>query len=126
MKNNEMVVLYDGGCPMCSREILHYKNVGKNLPIQWLDVTSPEVNITEFGLTRKEALELFHVVDTSGQMHTGAEAFINLWSELPGYRWLSRLATSLKLKPVLNSLYRRFAKWHFSRRCPSGECAIPD
>lgn len=122
---SNMVVLFDGGCPMCSREIRHYRRLSEALPIEWIDVTSPAADLARFGLNREEALQLFHVVDQEGTMHEGARAFIALWSVLPGYRWLAKVCRSLGLAPLLESLYVRFAAWHYRRRCREGLCNVP-
>ena len=124
MPQPNMIVLYDGGCPMCSREILHYRRIAGDRPIDWIDVTQPEANLAPFGLNREEALRLFHVVDRSGAMQVGARAFMALWAELPGYRWLARVCRGLRLAPVLEWVYVRFAGWHFRRRCVEGSCDL--
>jgi len=95
MPQPNMIVLYDGGCPMCGREILHYRRIAGDRPIDWIDVTQPDVDLAPFGLNREAALRLFHVVDRTGAMRVGARAFMALWAELPGYRWLSLAGADL-------------------------------
>lgn len=126
MTQTRMTVLYDGGCPLCSREINHYRRLAGDRPIDWIDVAQPAANIGRFGLNREEALKLFHVIDRTGCMHSGVRAFIALWAELPRYRWPARLCRSLGLAPVLEIVYARFAGWHFRRRCRDGACGIPE
>jgi predicted DCC family thiol-disulfide oxidoreductase YuxK len=126
MTQSQTTVLYDGGCPLCSREINHYRRLAGDRPIEWLDVTQPGADIGRFGLNRGEALKLFHVIDSTGTMHVGASAFIALWAELPRYRWLAGLCRSLGLVPLLEVIYVRFAGWHFRRRCRDGACSIPE
>jgi predicted DCC family thiol-disulfide oxidoreductase YuxK len=125
MTSSPFTVLYDGGCPMCSREILHYQRIGKDLPIHWVDVTQPDVDLAAYGLDLGEALKLFHVVDSNGVMQVGARAFRTLWSELPGYRYLGRFCRMSGLAPVLEAIYVRFAGWHFKKRCRDGVCGLP-
>lgn len=115
-------VLYDGGCPLCSREIGHYRRLAAALPIRWVDVTLPETDLVPYGVSRREALEVFHVIDGTGTMHRGARAFIALWAELPRYRWLARSCRLLRMEPLLERAYRRFATWHYQRRCREGVC----
>lgn len=119
------VVLYDGGCPLCSREIAHYRRLAADLPIDWLDVTQAEAGLDRYGLSPEDAIRRFHVIDRSGTMQTGARAFLALWAELPGYRWLARVCRSLRVAPLLEWGYVRFADWHFRRRCRDGVCAAP-
>ncbi|MFM2005939.1 MAG: hypothetical protein RLZZ09_1594 [Pseudomonadota bacterium] len=119
-----MTVLYDGGCPLCSREINHYRRIAGELPIEWIDVTRPETDLGRFDLSLEDALQLFHVVDSNGIMQVGARAFIALWTVLPGYRWLAKLCRGLGVAPLLEFIYVRFAGWHYLRRCPKGVCGI--
>lgn len=119
------VVLYDGGCPLCGREIAHYRRLAGGLPIDWLDVTQPDAGLDRFGLSLPEAIRLFHVIDRSGTMQVGARAFLALWAELPRYRWLAWVCRGLGLAPLLEWGYARFAGWHFRRRCHAGACAAP-
>lgn len=125
MKTQELTVLYDGGCPLCSREIDHYRRLASSRPVRWLDVTQDDASIEDFGLDRAEALRLFHVIDANGEMQTGLRAFMALWSELPGYRWLTVVIRQLRAETWLERLYQRFAAWHFRRRCPEGVCGLP-
>ncbi len=43
------------------------------------------------GATREQLLARFHVRDGSGQLFSGAHAFLALWAALPGWRWLARV-----------------------------------
>lgn len=127
MTSSRMTVLYDGGCPLCSREINHYRRLAGERPIEWADVTQPDTDLARFGLNTREAMQWFHVVDSAGAMHVGARAFIALWAELPRYHCLAGLCRSLGLAPLLEAVYVRFANWHFRRRCRDGACGIaPD
>ena len=35
---NRPVVFYDGGCPLCRREIAHYQRIDRERRIQWTDI----------------------------------------------------------------------------------------
>ncbi|GAB6048822.1 DUF393 domain-containing protein [Methyloparacoccus murrellii] len=122
---NPVIVFYDGGCPLCRREIDHYRRVARELPFTWVDVTQPEADLARHGLELEAALRRFHVIDRAGTLQSGARAFLALWSELPGYRWLTRLVRALGLAPLLDGVYARFAGWHFRRRCAAGACGLP-
>ncbi|MFN5745309.1 MAG: thiol-disulfide oxidoreductase DCC family protein [Methylococcaceae bacterium] len=126
MTDSKLTVLYDGGCPMCSREINHYRRIaGKHAALCWIDVTQDHAALAHYGLTREEALKLFHVEDQSGVMHVGARAFIALWAVLPGYRWLAMVCRMPGIPTALDFIYRKFAGWHFRRRCSDGACDLP-
>ena len=77
------------------------------------------------GIDRATAMAQFHVRDPAGRWHRGAFGFAELWAHLRGYRHLSRLLRSLGLMPLMDRLYRRFARWRLRRRCDSATCDSP-
>lgn len=113
------LVFYDDRCPICSREINHYKKLVKYHPVTWIKISESEELLEEFGLKTEEALKDLHVLRDDGIMATRAEAFATIWSSLRYYRWLSSLVYQFKLIPLLNLVYPVFAKWRFqSLYCP--------
>jgi len=125
-KEGEVLVFHDGGCPMCSREINHYRGLLPFHPVRWIDVTDRDIDLSPWGISVNQAMQRFHVVDQQGVLHTGADAFVTLWAVLPGYRWLARVCRGLGLVPMLEVVYRRFSAWHFRRRCRDGVCGLDD
>jgi predicted DCC family thiol-disulfide oxidoreductase YuxK len=119
------VVLFDGGCPLCRREIDHYRRLHGADQVNWVDVsTTPNLQWL-YGIDTDSAMRRFHVRTSSGQWLTGAYAFAELWSHLRGYRIIGALVRQTRLLPLLDWGYRRFADWRFARRgCDSGGCAV--
>lgn len=119
------LVLYDGSCPLCSREIRHYRRLRGADRIQWLDISADDAPMPIDDIDRATAMARFHVRDPAGRWHGGAFGFAELWSHLRGYRHLSGLLRTLGLVPLLDRLYTRFARWRLRRRCDSETCASP-
>ncbi len=116
-----VTMFYDGGCPLCTREVRHYRRLDRVGAVRWIDINAPDTCLQPYQLTRENAMARLHVLDTDGRMHTGAGAFATLWSVLPGYRWLGRLVRVLHLVPLLEIVYEPFARWRLARRrqnCP--------
>jgi predicted DCC family thiol-disulfide oxidoreductase YuxK len=122
MTHPTLTVFFDGGCPLCSKEIAHYRGLRGAERIQWLDVTDGTLDLSPYGLDRLAVIKEFHVLDADGELHIGADGFLTLWAALPRYRWLYRVVSLLGLAPLLRRAYRRFAAWHFRRRCDQGVC----
>ena len=116
------LVLFDGQCPLCSREIAHYRRRRGADRIDWIDITRAENDPTALGVSRTEAMARFHVRDADGRWHTGAAGFAQLWSWLPAYRWLARLVTGLRLLPLMEKGYTLFLRWRTPRQCDSDRC----
>ena len=116
------LVLFDGACPLCRREISHYRRLAGAESIDWFDLADPNMEIPDNGITRETAMARMHVRDRNGKWHTGAWAFAELWSHLNHYRHLSRLARISRLLPLADRAYSHFAKWRVQRRCDEHRC----
>jgi len=119
------LVLFDGGCPLCAREIAHYRRLGGKTALNWLDINhEPELE-ARYGIRPADAMARFHVCDAQGRWHSGAWAFAELWSHLPGYRHAAAALRGLRLLRLLDRGYAAFARWRLARRCAQGECSTP-
>lgn len=116
------LVLYDGGCPLCRREIDHYRRLRGAEQLEWVDLAAADTDLDALGVDRAEAMARFHVRDGAGGWLTGAWAFAELWSHLPGYAALSRALRALRLLGPLDRAYGRFARWRLARPCRAGAC----
>lgn len=101
-------VFYDGSCPLCRREIAVYRNRLGDEAVDWVDVSKAGGRVIAPDLDRDTALRRFHVRDTSGTLLSGAAAFVELWRQTPGFRWLARLARLPGMTPLLEIAYRGF------------------
>jgi predicted DCC family thiol-disulfide oxidoreductase YuxK len=119
-----LTVLYDGACPLCRREISVYRGLSPlrpDTPVCFADVSDVSLPLPA-GTTRDQLLARFHVQSPDGRLLSGAQAFLALWSALPGWRWLARLGRLpamawtmeqvyclfLRYRPQLQGLARRF------------------
>lgn len=119
----KVLMFYDGACPLCSREVAHYRRLDKRRRIQWLDISrQPELlSLLEPPVSYAAAMSRLHVRDTEGLLHTGVAAFACLWRELPYYRWLSRVVSIPLLTPLLDAGYDRVTRWRLRGRCLPGD-----
>lgn len=110
------IVFYDGGCPLCRREINHYRRLDRQCSIDWVDITRQPQLLERYGLTSEQAMQRLHVLDQSKHWHTGSDGFALLWSRLPGYRWFTAFLKRTGLLRLLEPWYNRFARWRHKRR----------
>lgn len=118
-------VFYDGGCPLCRKEINHYIRLDTEQRVNWRDIWQARETLTKRGVEFSDAMKWLHTTDHNGDLHRGAYSFVVIWRELPYYRWLARLVVRLKLIGLMDVLYQRFARRRFRSRCKEG-CQIPD
>jgi predicted DCC family thiol-disulfide oxidoreductase YuxK len=116
------VVFYDGGCPLCRREIAHYRRLRGAADLRWVDVVGEPDNLEKFGLSVEAAMQELHVRDADGRWQRGVDAFLIIWRHLPRYRWLAWLVSGTGLRAPLAWAYRRFAARRYRQRCDAGAC----
>jgi predicted DCC family thiol-disulfide oxidoreductase YuxK len=115
---DRLTVYFDGGCPLCTREIDFYRKRAGAEAVSWvdvsgLDVSGVDVSETEGqtvapGLTREAAMARFHVRRGDGRLVSGGAAFAELWRALPGFRRIGRIAAIWPVLPLLELAYRAF------------------
>lgn len=113
------VCYYNGACPICRREIEHYKGGPDGSRVRWLDLAAEPEALGRFGIDREAARRRLHVLDETGTLHAGIDAFILIWQRLPRYRWLSLLVASRPLRPVAAAVYDKVLApflFHWNRR----------
>lgn len=116
------VVFYDGGCPLCRREIAHYQRIDSAESLHWVDATNESETLARHGLSLHQAMAELHVLDAAGRWQRGVDAFLVIWQQLPPYRWLAKIVTGLRLRRPLGFVYRHFAAWRYRHRCGTGNC----
>jgi predicted DCC family thiol-disulfide oxidoreductase YuxK len=104
--SDETRVLYNETCPVCRFEIDAYRRraAAEGLPIRF----DPLDRAEEWGLTRDEAAQRLHVWQ-DGRVLSGADAFRALWSAMPRWRWLARVAGWPLIRPLTDWAYARIA-----------------
>lgn len=101
-------VFYDGGCPLCVREIGFYRRQSGADRIDWVDLSEVSDGNVAPGLSCQAALARFHVQTRSGELLQGGTAFAALWRELPRFQTLGRLGARPPFRWMLNLGYKLF------------------
>lgn len=99
-------VYYDGGCPVCTREIATYRRLRGGETIEWVDVHA-DADLGP-GLAREAALRRLHVRLPDGRLVSGAAAFVEVWQRLPAFRPLAAVARLPGGLALMEGAYRAF------------------
>jgi predicted DCC family thiol-disulfide oxidoreductase YuxK len=99
----DTTVIYNGACPVCSREIGVYRARAEG-PVAFVDLNAADLSC--FGLTPDEAARRLHVVE-DGRLLAGVDAFRALWRATPGFRWLATVAGWPGVRQVAGVVYDR-------------------
>jgi predicted DCC family thiol-disulfide oxidoreductase YuxK len=104
MKN--VIVWYDGACPLCLREIALMRKLDWRKAIDFRDI-APETAICP--TDRVLMLARLHASE-NGVLFDGAAAFAAMWRAIPVLRPLGLLARNASILGVLEKLYVQFLK----------------
>nr|WP_280526031.1 DUF393 domain-containing protein [Methylobacterium soli] len=95
---------FDGGCPLCRREIAMMRRLDRRNAINFIDVTG---DTNDCPASRADMLAQLHARE-DGQMLTGVAAFAAMWRAIPALRPLGLVARSQYVLGVLEKLYLLF------------------
>ena len=102
-----LTVYHDGSCPLCRLEIGQYQRERGSERIDFVDVAQPSANPGS-DLPRSDAMRRFHVRLPSGELKSGAAAFLEVWKTLPRWHYVAAIARLPGALPVLEAGYRAF------------------
>jgi predicted DCC family thiol-disulfide oxidoreductase YuxK len=122
-------VLYDGGCPLCSREIrfLERRDRGSGR-IQFEDIARPNFDPAVYGLDAGQLMARIHGVLPDGSVVEGVEVFRRAYAAV-GMGWLVAPTRWPGLRRLADLAYRIFARNRLrwtgrESACEAGRCEI--
>lgn len=130
MKTAKTTVYFDGACPLCSREIAHYRKKDTEGRLHYVDISRSDFDARREGLDPDKVKKHMHVRLADGELAVGVDAFIAIWNELPGYGPLAKLAGLPGINLLLRGGYRLFAEVrpYLPKRhppdCKHGSCPV--
>lgn len=124
--NYEIEVFYDGGCPLCLREMQWLRRRDRRGQIRFTDIAAADFEPSAVGKTQDELMALLHARLADGTWLVGVEVFRRLY-RLVGFAPLvavTRLPVVSQLLDWSYGLFARNRRW-LTGRCRGGACAVP-
>jgi predicted DCC family thiol-disulfide oxidoreductase YuxK len=113
MPNTLITVWYNTKCPVCDAGINMQTNrllpLVKSGAVAFRDINLEPEALAAHGATLEDIRRRLHAVDGNGQLLTGADVAVALWSITPGQDWLARLFGNRAVLPLTRFTYDRFA-----------------
>lgn len=103
-------IYYDGLCILCSREMDVYRKNPESHVFEFVDITDSRFDAQAEGLDPFEVHKVMHVRSQDGSILTAVDAFTYIWSMMPSYAWMARIAQKSFIKPFLKIGYVSFAR----------------
>ena len=103
-----ITVCYDSLCKVCSKEISYYRNQLGADSIEFVDICSKDFDRRAAGLDPVHIHQVMHVRRQDGTLALKVDAFIEIWSVLPKFKWLAKAARWSPVNVGLNLGYAGF------------------
>jgi predicted DCC family thiol-disulfide oxidoreductase YuxK len=123
-------VLYDGACPLCSREIrfLEQRDRGRGA-IRFEDIAAPSFDPRAHGMELRELMARIHGVLPDGTLVEGVEVFRQAYAAV-GLGWLVAPTRWPGLRRLADLAYRVFARNRLrwtgrASACDAAQCSPP-
>jgi predicted DCC family thiol-disulfide oxidoreductase YuxK len=118
-------VFFDGGCPLCVREIRMLRFLDRRGRIKFTDIDDAAFVAADVGKSHDELMAQMHGRLPDGTWLTGVEVFRRMYAAigLGPLVWISRWPL---IRHALDAGYTLFARnrlW-ITGRCESGSCSI--
>ncbi len=119
-------VFFDGGCPLCVREINMLRGWDRQQRIQFTDIDAADFSAEAYGKTYEDLMARIQGRLSDGTWIEGVEVFRRLYSAV-GFGpivWITRLPG---ISHVMTLGYKIFARnrLRLTGRCMGKTCAIP-
>lgn len=122
----DVTVYYNGGCPICSTEIDHYRRRAEasGQRIAWVDIDGDDTAEAATGLDRETLKRRLHARLPDGRLVGGVDAFAAVWGRVPGFGGLARVLSWGPARRMADGLYEgalapalvAFNRWRDARR----------
>ena len=106
-----LTLLYDGGCPLCVREVdfLHRKDRDKTM--QFVDINADDYCPEPWGgITYRQAMARIHAIDADGTVLKDVAVFRAAY-RLIGLGWVYAPTTWPLIGPVIDVVYTVWARY---------------
>jgi predicted DCC family thiol-disulfide oxidoreductase YuxK len=106
----ELIIFYDGGCPLCVSEMRHLSKLDTEAKISLENIYADDFNIRFPHINRKRADQILHGQLASGEVIYALDVTYAAWSLVGKRHWVAVLRWPI-IKQVADYSYLFFAKY---------------
>ncbi len=120
MNQSELTLLFDGGCPLCQREVSFLRSRDRLNKIEFVDIDSPAYNSELYlGISYREAMGRIHAITSAGEILRDVQVFRKAY-QLVGLGWVYAPTSLPVLGGLIDQVYGLWAHWRLllTRRPP--------
>lgn len=105
----QLAILYDGDCPLCSREIAGLRRLDRKRRLAFVDIAAPGFDASVYGLDMAAVMGRIHAALPDGRVIEGMDVFRRAYAAV-GLGWLLAPTRWPGLRRVFDAAYRAFAR----------------
>ena len=111
MNTPKLTIFFDGGCPLCKREVDFLQSKNQEGALRFIDInTSDYSSDLKYGFTYKQAMDRIHAVKSDGSVIKDIKVFQDAYS-LIGLGWIYAPTKLPILDKFIEFIYGLWAKY---------------
>jgi len=111
MNSAKLTIFFDGGCPLCQREVDFLQSRNQKANLKFIDINSSDLPLEiEYGITYKQAMERIHAVKSDGSVIKDIKVFQEAY-DLIGLGWIYAPTKLPIIDKLIESVYILWAKY---------------
>ena len=111
MNTPKLTIFFDGGCPLCKREVDFLQSKNQEGALSFIDInTSDFCSDLKYGITYKQAMDRIHAMKSDGSVIKDIKVFQEAYS-LIGLGWIYAPTKLPILDKFIEFIYGLWAKY---------------
>ena len=111
MNTPKLTIFFDGGCPLCKREVDFLQSKNQKGALRFIDInTSDFSSDLKYGITYKQAMDRIHAMKSDGSVIKDIKVFQEAYS-LIGLGWIYAPTKLPILDKFIEFIYGLWAKY---------------
>ncbi|WP_269610933.1 thiol-disulfide oxidoreductase DCC family protein [Prochlorococcus marinus] len=111
MNTPKLTIFFDGGCPLCRREVEFLQSRNQKGFLRFIDIDSSDLPLDlKYGITYKQAMERIHALKSDGSVIKDIKVFQEAYS-LIGLGWIYAPTKLPILDKFIEFIYGLWAKY---------------
>ena len=111
MTQAKLTLLFDGGCPLCLREVKFLRSRDTLDNISFIDIDFPKYQPDLYsGISYKDAMGRIHAINESGEILKDVAVFREAY-RLIGLGWIYAPTSWPILGSLIDQVYKLWAQW---------------
>jgi len=107
----KLTIFFDGGCPLCKREVDFLRSKNQKGYLNFIDINCYDFSLDlKYGITYKQAMDRIHALKSDGSVIKDIKVFQEAYS-LIGLGWIYAPTKLPVLDKVFEFIYRLWAKY---------------